>query len=540
MCDAAHAGLDVVDACPACTFKSTIPDDISGTTYWMAHYPIFKSYKEDFSEMKLKLPMLFSGTSFTMSAQKDIKKELRSFSSLDFSVVDFLEEYFSATRPTESPRLSPNNIISKLRGKKKTRVNRNLIQGCLVFPDFDFAIAGDCSNYVTFFDHHALASSRFSNQAPVLHGVPSIESANNAINYVSENNIILKNISHPTSRARSIFVQAPHNSSLGRQFTYEIFEIPTTRQTDSTANLKQMNDFSATYLASLTYASNTQFSKTADFTVVIGTPWCHLARMFSSPVLLLLRSHSIHSNDLTTKEKERLARDLYTLRLLAGKSGFELRRFCGSSGQVSGMSDRNLLTTLAIHRGALPRRLKGCLIMRDVDRYHITYRRTSEGSHLSNSSNFSTIAYCPPQDGGPFSLPTNLLLKYPFLADFTYHKMLSTVFLQALNVERIRNGQLPVAQGAVETELYFIHEARHVYARAPEDRRMFDFLATFNFRHKYSMIAYPVGCHYDVFKEKRESLENKVLLTFPSKDKNLFGRGGSITGKDYVYALLDW
>ena len=57
------------------------------------------------------------------------------------------------------------------------------------------------------------------------------------------------------------------------------------------------------------------------------------------------------------------------------------------------------------------------------------------------------------------------------------------------------------------------------------------------------MVAYPVGMHYDIFRKHGESLENKILFTIQSTNP-LFGgsvgRGGSLIGNDYVYALFDW
>ena len=72
---------------------------------------------------------------------------------------------------------------------------------------------------------------------------------------------------------------------------------------------------------------------------------------------------------------------------------------------------------------------------------------------------------------------------------------------------------------------------------------MHHFIAKFNILNRYSMVAYPVDMHYDIFCKHGESLENKILFTIRSIN-SLFGvgvgRGGSLIGNDYVYALFDW
>ena len=72
------------------------------------------------------------------------------------------------------------------------------------------------------------------------------------------------------------------------------------------------------------------------------------------------------------------------------------------------------------------------------------------------------------------------------------------------------------------------------------------FISTFNSQNHFSMVAYPVAYHYDHFKERKESIENKLLLVVPRhvmKEQmkiNSVGRGGSLTCEDYTYAILDW
>ena len=85
-----------------------------------------------------------------------------------------------------------------------------------------------------------------------------------------------------------------------------------------------------------------------------------------------------------------------------------------------------------------------------------------------------------------------------------------------------------------------IHSAREVYNSSSEENRMHSFVNEFTKLHKFSMVAYPVGMHYDTFKKGRESLENKILFSIPIFEKDNRGRGGCIFMKKFVFALLDW
>jgi hypothetical protein len=70
---------------------------------------------------------------------------------------------------------------------------------------------------------------------------------------------------------------------------------------------------------------------------------------------------------------------------------------------------------------------------------------------------------------------------------------------------------------------------------------MYEFIASFNSQHTFSMVCYPVGAHHDFFKDNDESLENRILFCLPSTQGcDASGRGGSLEDGETVYALLDW
>ena len=59
-------------------------------------------------------------------------------------------------------------------------------------------------------------------------------------------------------------------------------------------------------------------------------------------------------------------------------------------------------------------------------------------------------------------------------------------------------------------------------------------------QNQYTLVAYPVSYHYDVFKKGEHSLENKICFEFDLEDGKIdIGRGGSGPTK-FVFALLDW
>ena len=60
-------------------------------------------------------------------------------------------------------------------------------------------------------------------------------------------------------------------------------------------------------------------------------------------------------------------------------------------------------------------------------------------------------------------------------------------------------------------------------------------LATFN---NYTIVAYPVSYHYDVFNKGQHCLENKICFSFESKGDGI-GRGGG-GANEFTFAILDW
>ena len=117
----------------------------------------------------------------------------------------------------------------------------------------------------------------------------------------------------------------------------------------------------------------------------------------------------LSSNKYTASEKEDTAKNIYkSLRSIAGKSGYELYIFCGSSGPVSAVSDINLLHILRDHEATLPRKVWASIIMKDKDKYWIAYVKCNPSKSVSK---YACPKYSPPMDGGSFDIPIICLSK---------------------------------------------------------------------------------------------------------------------------------
>lgn len=280
------------------------------------------------------------------------------------------------------------------------------------------------------------------------------------------------------------------------------------------------------------------FSPTSNFTIILGN--FTKEDLALAPKLLLLRPTGMLCNIskyCSKADRDNYAEEIYNiLRCYAGCRGFEVRRTCGSSGLVNHKSDKDLLKFLSYHEGILPRKAHGCLIVRGVDKYHFCYARPK---FVKNQLKHVCFDYTPPREGGQFEMPDVCIAQYPPVAEMIYLKSMSVSVLKHLNNLRYENGLYTIASGPLQYEYSSLLKAREAYEKAPEGNKMFHFLSKFNSFNKFSMVAYPVGMHYDYFKEGKESLENRILFCTKPK-KNSVGRGGSIVGSYYVYALLDW
>ena len=77
--------------------------------------------------------------------------------------------------------------------------------------------------------------------------------------------------------------------------------------------------------------------------------------------------------------------------------------------------------------------------------------------------------------------------------------MQSVCRLVTLNKWRLINEFPEIARGPIQYEMANITIARKSYEKSSRKSRMFKFLSAYNKSNIYSMVAYPVGMHMDLF-----------------------------------------
>ena len=475
----------------------------------------------------------------------------------DDSNSDFLFDYFKNTTEylyERYPHKTSTTTLHKINHNRKSKppYHHNIFQGALHLPSFGLCIQSDASNNMLYCDHHALAPSRADGTPGILHGVLSLQSASSAHLY---SQTIGKSPSRIRGNSKRIVVEnvsSPHDAETTRNIVVEIITVHQVLPCDDVMKLKGLNDFSPEYLMKQSYFGNNDVRKDVDATMILGS--FDLENKSLPPKLLLFRFHGMIINHMKSlADRNVMVDEIYSsLRPICGKRGFEIRRFCGSSGLTTPDSDRNLLTVLLSHEGTLPRKIFSTIIIRDTSCYHIIYRK---GNIKSDKSPYAHVCYSPPQEGGPFSMPDNCISLHPILSELTYVKMFSVSILTEYNFQRVIRGELPVAIGPLTREKKNMDMARLQYSTAKANP-MFSLIRYYNSCNKFSMVAYPVGMHNDHFRLSRESLENRILLCLSEHgqrgkkeqvrnligefSRNKIGRGGSLVGIRYVYALLDW
>ena len=135
-------------------------------------------------------------------------------------------------------------------------------------------------------------------------------------------------------------------------------------------------------------------------------------------------------------------------------------------------------------------------------------------------------------------LPMALLDEFPFLGEFSYLKMVATMIMKEFNNNRLLSGNNIIAEGPIISEYQNILYARKA-SENTSSGKMLHFINAYNLLNKHSMNGYPCGLHCDYYHKGCEAFENKILI-INEEIKTSIGRGGSLTGGKYVFAILDW
>jgi len=409
----------------------------------------------------------------------------------------------------------------------------NPLVGAMCIPIFNIAIQAGVSCQL-FCDHHAFAKSDDSTP-PVAHGVFCPRTAAAAFALLKMQGQSHRCVTGNRERIWLRDVPSPEEHSASRDFLIDVIHVSSHCSTASLLHMKGTYVSDPRDILKYELLLLSDMSEEVDATLILGH-FMHESKIMP-PKLLLLRFHKMLCNEHFSDEEighmAKLSHDI--LRTIAGKFGFEIRRCSGTAGKLESQSDKDLIDLLDT-TSITPRNSQGCLIVKDTFKYHIMYMGNSH-------RRVKHVSYSPPKPGGSFQLPDHLLEVIPILAEFTYIKMLAILIVQRYNFAREKEMKVPVASRVVECEFEKLKKARLVFNQYKENNlqdAMIRFIASFNHQHRFSMVCYPVGIHYDHFKEGDESLENRILLSFP-KVENSCGRGGSVYGDDYyVFALLDW
>ena len=143
--------------------------------------------------------------------------------------------------------------------------------------------------------------------------------------------------------------------------------------------------------------------------------------------------------------------------------------------------------------------------------------------------------YSQPQRGGQIKMRKDLYDKYKTVFNaMTIAKYDAALILNEIN--GMESFPFKIQEYAVKAAL---DDIDHHIIKVRNNMSELSLVSSLALGNLYSLVAYPVGYHYDVFKDGQYCLENKICFSFPSEKLYDIGRGGC--GSDrFVFAILDW
>ena len=172
------------------------------------------------------------------------------------STATFLLQYFDSNTThcnlTKPPCLT--TLMKKINKSRKPskKYKPNVMQGALVFPEYNLAIQADATNYRLYCDHMALAESREDNTNGVMHGVPSAANCNEALEMVEKNELTLQHL-QPSKERIELIVKAPEDPSKERLFKIDIITVDQLKSYHEVAHMKGMTNYEPFYLCQLSF-----------------------------------------------------------------------------------------------------------------------------------------------------------------------------------------------------------------------------------------------------------------------------------------------
>ena len=209
----------------------------------------------------------------------------------------------------------------------------------------------------------------------------------------------------------------------------------------------------------------------------------------------------------------------------------------GGSNGLPTFSNNNILKLLK-SESTFIRKGKGVKLVKTAKKwkcYYISAGGKKKSQHVIDRK-VSMWEIPQPRLGGQFDMTNEYFEEYYMLIrHMTEAKYNSALLLEVIgpkiNID-IQSGAVSAAKKEIVLCNNLLSQKKHNY----NEKKLVKMLT---FGNRFSLVAYPVAYHFDVFIGQCQSLENKICLSF---DKNEFdgsiGRGGD-GSKKFVFALLD-
>ena len=141
-----------------------------------------------------------------------------------------------------------------------------------------------------------------------------------------------------------------------------------------------------------------------------------------------------------------------------------------------------------------------------------------------------------PQFGGQFNVTTSFFKAHgDIIQNMTVAKYNTALLIPHVG----REITVVIQDGAIDAAIQDIDLTKTMLKHQEYINKNDKFIEMLSSWNKYSVVAYPVCYHFDVFIGGCMSLENKICFSYDiNKNENHIGRGGKGSSK-FVFALLD-
>ena len=141
-----------------------------------------------------------------------------------------------------------------------------------------------------------------------------------------------------------------------------------------------------------------------------------------------------------------------------------------------------------------------------------------------------------PQLGGQFDVSQSFFEKHrDVITNMTLAKYNTALLIPEVNKQM----NVQIQDGAILAANEDINITKKMLGKMEKDKFDDKFIQMLSNWNKFSVVAYPVSYHFDIFIGGCMSLENKICFSYDiDKTENHIGRGGNGSSK-FVFAILD-